>query len=111
ISRFYDTVGGSVLIDGRDVRELTIESLRSQMAVMMQDTFLFSATIKENIRYGKLDASDEEVINAAKAVDAHGFIMKLEKGYDTQVNERGTRLSVGQRQLISFARAILADPR
>ena len=111
ISRFYDTTKGSVLIDGRDVKDLDIESLRSQMAIMMQDTFMFSATIKENIRYGKLDATDEEVINAAKAVNAHDFIMKLEDGYDTEVNERGSRLSVGQRQLISFARAILANPR
>lgn len=111
ISRFYDTQKGSVLIDGTDVRDMDLENLRSQMAIMMQDTFLFSATIKENIRYGKLDATDEEVIRAAKAVNAHDFIMKLENGYDTEVNERGSRLSVGQRQLISFARAILADPR
>lgn len=81
------------------------------MGVMLQDTFLFSTSIKENIRYGKLDATDEEIIAAAKAVNAHEFIMKLEKGYDTDVNERGSRLSVGQRQLISFARALLADPR
>ncbi len=81
------------------------------MGVMLQDTFLFSTSIKENIRYGKLDATDEEIIAAAKAVNAHEFIMKLEKGYDTEVNERGSRLSVGQRQLISFARALLADPR
>lgn len=81
------------------------------MGIMLQDTFLFSATIMENIRYGKLDATDEEVIEAAKAVSAHEFIMKLENGYETQVNERGSRLSVGQRQLISFARALLANPR
>ena len=81
------------------------------MGIMLQDTFLFSTTIKENIRYGKLDATDEEVIAAAKAVNAHDFIMKLPKGYDTDVNERGSRLSVGQRQLISFARALLANPR
>jgi ATP-binding cassette subfamily B protein len=111
ISRFYDTQQGNVLIDGRDVKALDMESLRSQMAVMTQDTFLFSTTIKENIRYGKLDATDEEVMNAAKAVSAHEFIMKLENGYDTEVNERGSRLSSGQRQLISFARAILANPR
>lgn len=111
ISRFYDTQKGGVSIDGKNVRDYNLEWLRSQMAVMMQDTFLFSASIKENIRYGKLDATDEEVIKAAKAVNAHNFIMKLENGYDTQVNERGSRLSVGQRQLISFARAILANPR
>jgi ATP-binding cassette subfamily B protein len=81
------------------------------MGIMLQDTFLFSATIKDNIRYGKLDATDEEIIAAAKAVNAHDFIMKMEKGYDTEVNERGSRLSVGQRQLISFARALLANPR
>ena len=81
------------------------------MGIMLQDTFLFSTTIIENIRYGRLDATDEEVIEAAKAVNAHEFIMKLEKGYETEVNERGSRLSLGQRQLISFARALLANPR
>lgn len=111
ISRFYDTTEGRVLIDGKDVSKVNLNSLRSQMGVMLQDTFLFSDSIKENIRYGKLDATDEEIIAAAKAVSAHDFIMKLEKGYDTQVNERGSRLSVGQRQLISFARALLANPR
>lgn len=111
ISRFYDTTEGRVLIDGKDISKVNLYSLRSQMGVMLQDTFLFSASIKENIRYGKLDATDEEIIAAAKAVNAHEFIMKLEKGYDTQVNERGSRLSVGQRQLISFARALLANPR
>lgn len=102
---------GRVLIDGYDVKEVTLESLRGQMGIMTQDTFMFSGTIKDNIRYGKLDASDEEIINAAKAVSAHDFIMKLEKGYDTDINERGSRLSVGQRQLIAFARALLANPR
>lgn len=111
ISRFYDTQVGEVLIDGHNVKRVELESLRSQMGIMLQDTFLFSDTIKENIRYGKLDATDEEVIAAAKAVNAHDFIMKLPKGYDTDVNERGSRLSVGQRQLISFARALLANPR
>ena len=81
------------------------------MGIMLQDTFLFSDSIMENIRYGRLDATDQEVINAAKAVNAHKFIMELEKGYDTEVNERGSRLSLGQRQLISFARALLANPR
>jgi ATP-binding cassette subfamily B protein len=111
ISRFYDTVKGEVLIDGRNVKNVELDSLRSQMGIMLQDTFLFSTTIKENIRYGRLNATDEEVIEAAKAVSAHDFIMKLENGYDTEVNERGSRLSVGQRQLISFARAMLANPR
>jgi len=111
VSRFYDTNKGEVLIDGKNVKEVNLNSLRSQMGIMLQDTFLFSDTIKENIRYGKLDATDEEIIIAAKAVNAHDFIMKLENGYDTQVNERGSRLSVGQRQLISFARALLANPR
>lgn len=111
LSRFYDVTEGAVLIDGIDVRSVTLESLRSQMGVMLQDTFLFSDTIKENIRYGRLDATDEEVIAAAKAVNAHDFIMNLENGYETEVNERGSRLSVGQRQLISFARALLANPR
>jgi ATP-binding cassette subfamily B protein len=111
ISRFYDTKTGEVLIDGKNVKKVELESLRSQMGIMLQDTFLFSTTIKENIRYGKLDATDEDVISAAKAVNAHDFIMNLENGYETEVNERGSRLSVGQRQLISFARALLANPR
>lgn len=111
ISRFYDCQSGEVLIDGKSVNSVDLESLRSQMGIMLQDTFLFSTSIMENIRYGKLDATDEEVIAAAKAVNAHGFIMKLKEGYETKVNERGSRLSVGQRQLISFARALLANPR
>lgn len=111
ISRFYNTDKGQILIDGKNIADVELESLRSQMGIMLQDTFLFSATIKENIRYGRLDATDDEVIEAAKAVNAHEFIMKLEKGYDTEVNERGSRLSVGERQLISFARALLANPR
>ena len=111
ISRFYETNEGRILIDGYDVKKIRVEDLRSQMAVMMQDSFLFSGSINENIRYGRLDATDEEIIEAAKSVQAHDFIMQLEKGYDTGVNERGTRLSVGQRQLIALARAILAKPR
>lgn len=111
LSRFYDCTEGEILVDGKNVREVTIESLRSQMGIMLQDTFLFSDTIMENIRYGRLDATDEEVIEAAKAVCAHDFIMRMEKGYQTEVNERGSRLSLGQRQLISFARALLANPR
>ncbi|GAA0759448.1 ABC transporter ATP-binding protein [Clostridium sartagoforme] len=111
ISRFYKPNEGSILIDGKNIENYNLGSLRSQMGIMLQDTFLFSTTIKENIKYGKLDASDEEVIEAAKAVNAHDFIMSLEKGYDTEVNERGSRLSLGQRQLISFARALLANPK
>ncbi|KAF5074473.1 putative ABC transporter ATP-binding protein [anaerobic digester metagenome] len=111
LARFYDLSGGRILIDGQDISQVRIETLRSQMGIMMQDTFLFSATIRENIRYGRLDATDEEIERAAKAVNAHDFIMKLEQGYDTEIRERGSRLSVGQRQLISFARALLANPR
>jgi ATP-binding cassette subfamily B multidrug efflux pump len=111
ISRFYEAQSGEVLIDGQDVRSVTIESLRSQLGIMMQDTFLFSGTIRDNIRYGRLDATDEEIEEAARAVHAHDFIVRLEKGYDTGVHERGTRLSAGQRQLIAFARVLLSDPR
>ena len=111
ISRFYDTTAGRVLIDGHDVKEVELNSMRRQMGVMMQDSFIFSGTIIDNIRYGRLDATDEEVIEAAKHVHAHDFIMAMEKGYYTEVNERGSRLSVGQRQLISFARALLNDPK
>ena len=111
ISRFYDPTFGSVKIDGIDIKDVNIETLRRQMGIMLQDSFLFSSSIKENIRYGKLNATDEEVIEAAKAVNAHEFIEKLEDGYDTNVNERGSRLSLGQRQLIAFARALIANPR
>jgi len=110
ICRFYDIDGGKILVDGYDVKKVTIESLRSQMGIMTQDTFLFSGTIRENIRYGKLDASDDDVVEAAKAVHAHEFIMKLEDGYDTVINEKGSQLSVGQRQLIAFARTMIAKP-
>lgn len=111
LSRFYNVDDGQVLVDGIDISKVTLESLRKQMGVMMQDTFIFSGTIMDNIRYSRLDATDDQVIAAARAVKAHEFIMELEDGYNTEVNERGTRLSVGQRQLISFARALLADPR
>lgn len=111
LSRFYDPTKGRILVDGKDIKNVDLESLRSQMGIMLQDTFLFSDSIMENIRYGRLDATDEDVINAAKAVNAHSFIIELENGYDTEVNERGSRLSLGQRQLISFARALLANPR
>lgn len=111
VSRFYDVTGGALRIDGHDVRDVTLHSLRKQMSVMLQDSFLFSGTIMENIRYGKLDATDEEVMEAAKAVRAHDFIVNLPKGYKTVVTERGSTLSVGQKQLISLARALLNDPR
>lgn len=111
ISRFYDINEGEILIDGINIKYVTLKSLRQQMGIMLQDSFIFSGTIMDNIRYGKLDATDEEVIEAAKIVQAHEFIMEFENGYYTEVNERGSRLSVGQRQLISFARALLANPR
>ncbi len=103
LSRFYDIQGGEILIDGENITRYTLHSLRSQVGVMLQDTFIFSGTVMDNIRYGRLDATDEEVIAAAKTVCAHDFIQTLENGYYTEVNERGSRLSVGQRQLISFA--------
>ncbi|NLK87301.1 MAG: ABC transporter ATP-binding protein [Clostridiaceae bacterium] len=111
VSQFYDIEHGSVMIDGRDLRSVTLASLRNQMGIMLQDTFIFSGTIMDNIKYSRLDATDEEAIAAAKAVKAHDFIAAMPDGYNTEVNERGSRLSVGQRQLISFARALLADPR
>ncbi|MEG0767350.1 MAG: ABC transporter ATP-binding protein, partial [Clostridia bacterium] len=111
ISRFYDVTSGRVLIDGHDVRDVKLQSLRRQMSVMLQDSFIFSGTILDNIRYGRLDATDEEVMEAAKAVHAHEFIVQMAHGYQTEVNERGSSLSAGQKQLISFARALLNDPR
>ena len=111
ISRFYNVDSGQVLIDGVDISTVTIRSLRTQMGIMMQDSFIFSGTIIDNIRYGNRNATDEQVIAAAKTVCAHDFISQMENGYYTEVNERGSRLSAGQRQLISFARALLADPR
>lgn len=111
ISRFYNVDSGQVLIDDVDISKVTIHSLRAQMGIMMQDSFIFSGTIMDNIRYGNKTATDEAVIRAAKTVCAHDFIMEMEHGYYTEVNERGSRLSAGQRQLISFARALLADPK
>ena len=111
LSRFYNVDSGAVLVDDIDISKVTLYSLRTQMGVMMQDSFIFSGTIMDNIRYGNKTASDEDVIRAAKTVCAHDFIMQMEDGYQTQVNERGSRLSAGQRQLISFARALLADPK
>lgn len=109
--RFYDPKKGSVLVDGYDLRDVKLASLRNQMAVVLQDNFLFSGTIMDNIRYGDLDATDDEIIEVAQTVGAHEFILKLPEGYQTEVRERGSRLSVGQRQLISLARALLANPR
>ena len=109
--RFYDPTDGRITVNGLDLRDVKVASLRRQMAVVLQDTFLYSASIRENIRYGRLDATDDEIREVSEAVGAHEFIMKLPEGYDTDVRERGGRLSVGQRQLISLARALLADPR
>ena len=111
ISRFYDVQQGKVSVDGKEVKKVSIESLRRQMGIMTQDNFLFSGTIKDNIRYGKLDATDEEIIAAAKAVGAHDFIMKLDKGYDTELTERGGGLSIGQKQLLAFARTMVSMPK
>lgn len=111
ISRFYDVQEGIVRIDGHDVKSVSIESLRRQMGIMTQDNFLFSGTIRDNIRYGKLDATDEEIEAAAKAVSAHEFIMKLPKGYDTELSERGGGLSIGQKQLLAFARTMVSMPK
>jgi ATP-binding cassette subfamily B protein/subfamily B ATP-binding cassette protein MsbA len=111
LSRFYDPTAGVISIDGCDLREIRQESLRSQMGVVLQDPFLFSGTVLENIRFGRLTASDQEVMEAAKAVGAHDFILRLRDGYESSVEEGGVLLSVGQRQLISFTRALLADPK
>ena len=111
ISRFYDVQTGTVLIDDSNVRDVSIESLRSQLGIMTQDNFLFTGTIRENIRYGKLDATDEEIEEACRKVGAHDFIMRLEKGYETELTERGGGLSAGQKQLLAFARTIISDPR
>lgn len=111
ISRFYDIEEGAILVDGYDLKKVSIQSLRKQMGVMTQDNFIFHGTIRENILYGKLDATEEEMICAAKAVNAHDFIMKLEKGYDTELKEQGAGLSIGQRQLIAFARTMISMPK
>jgi ATP-binding cassette subfamily B protein len=111
VDRFYEVSKGSVTIDGIDIRTVTQESLRKQIGVVLQEPFLFSGTVKDNIIYGREYATDEKVIEAAKAVGAHDFIMRFDKGYDTVLQERGSNLSQGQRQLISFARAVLSDPR
>jgi ATP-binding cassette subfamily B protein len=111
IARFYEATAGRITIDGHDVRQVTMESLAKQIGMVLQDPYLFSATVRENIRYGRLEATDAEVERAARTVGAHDFITRLPKGYDTVLAERGGNLSVGQRQLVSFARALLADPR
>jgi len=111
LARFHDPVAGRILVDGHDLREIQQDSLRRQMGIVPQEPFLFNGSVKENILFGRLDASDEELVAAAKAVGAHSFIVNLRHGYETTVEEGGVMLSVGQRQLISFARALLADPR
>ncbi len=111
ISRFYNINSGALKLDGNDISKVTLLSLRSQMGIMLQDSFIFSGTIMDNIKYGKLDATDDEVISACKTVCAHEFISEFEDGYYTQVNERGSRLSQGQKQLIAFARTLLSNPK
>jgi ATP-binding cassette subfamily B protein len=111
IARQYDIKSGAILIDGMDIRDVTTNSLRSQMGVVLQDPFLFPGSVKENIRYGRLDATDQEVRSAAEVVGAEAFIMEMPEGYETDVREGGTKLSAGQKQIVSFARALLADPR
>ena len=111
IPRFYEVSSGAIRIDGYDVRDVTMESLRGQIGIVPQETMLFSATVRENIRYGRLDATEEEILQAAKDANAHEFIMALPEGYETKIGERGLNLSGGQRQRIAIARAILKDPR
>lgn len=111
VPRFYDVTGGAIRIDGEDVRDVTMSSLRTQIGIVPQETMLFSTTVRENIRYGRLDATDEEIEQAAKDANAHEFIMQLPEGYDTKIGERGMNLSGGQRQRIAIARAILKDPQ
>ena len=111
ISRFYNLKSGQVLIDGQDISQVTLHSLRSQMGIMLQDTFIFSGTIADNVRYGKLDATQEEIEQACKTVSAHDFIVHTANGYQTEVRERGSSLSQGQRQLLSFARTLISDPK
>lgn len=111
LSRFYDLDSGKITIDGKDISQVTLHSLRSQMGIMLQDSFIFSGTIYDNIRYGRLDATEEEIREAAKIVCADEFINEMKDGYMTEVNERGSKLSGGQKQLISFARTLLSDPK
>jgi len=111
VARFYDPTAGRILVDGQDLTKVTLASLRSQLGIVLQDTFIFSGTVKENIEYGRLGAALEQIEAAAQAANAHGFITKMDKGYETETEERGNTLSTGQRQLLAFARALLADPR
>ena len=111
LSRFYNLNSGAILVDGYDISKVTLHSLRSQMGIMLQDSFIFSGTIRDNIRYGRLDATDAEIEEAARRVRAHDFIVEMEQGYDTEVNERGSRLSQGQKQLVALARTLLSDPK
>jgi len=111
LTRFYDIQGGSITIDGQDIRGVKKDSLRGQLGIVLQDTFLFSEAVMENIRYGRLSATDEECVEAAKLANADQFIRRLPKGYDTPLSERASNLSQGQRQLLAIARAVLADPR
>ncbi|MFA9273115.1 MAG: ABC transporter ATP-binding protein [Baekduiaceae bacterium] len=111
VARFYDPTSGAVLVDGHDLRDVASSSLRGQLGIVPQEGFLFSGTVYDNIAFGRADATEDEVHDAARAVGAHDFITKLEHGYDTEVGERGVQLSAGQRQLLAFARALVADPR
>ncbi|MDX6494901.1 MAG: ATP-binding cassette, subfamily bacterial, partial [Gaiellales bacterium] len=111
LARFYDPTGGRILMDGHDLRDVTMESLRSQLGIVPQEGFLFAGTVRDNIAFGRPDASMEDVIAAARTVGADEFIRELPEGYETQIEERGSRLSIGQRQLVAFARALLANPR
>jgi ATP-binding cassette subfamily B protein len=111
LARFYDPRDGRITIDGHDLRDVTQPSLRHQLGIVPQEGFLFAGTVTENIAFGRPDAKPEEVVQAAQTVGAHDFIMRLEDGYETQLQERGSRLSLGQRQLVALARALLADPR
>ena len=110
LARFYDPTQGRILINGHDIRDIPLASLRSRMSTVLQDSFLFSVSIKENIRFGKLEASDKEIVEAAKSIGAHDFIMRLPGDYDYAIQEGSSNISIGQRQLISFARTLVANP-
>ena len=110
LARFYDPTEGRILINGQDIIDIPLASLRGHMSIVLQDSFLFSVSIKENIRFGKLDASDQEIVDAAKSIGAHNFIMKLPNDYDYVIQEGSSNISIGQRQLISFARTLVANP-
>ncbi len=111
VPRFFDVTSGSILLDGQDLRKVTVRSLREQIGLVAQDIYLFGTSVRENIRYGRLDASDEEVEEAARAANAHAFILEFVDGYDSLVGERGVKLSGGQRQRLAIARALLRNPR